>query len=82
MTDQIPIPNEPEKSIFKVLFHSFVIIPFLVAASLVFIYSLFSLLTYEDATPYDYLNDITVQDQFLRPKNSNFNVGNKDLNDK
>jgi HEAT repeat protein len=60
MTDQIPIPNEPEKSIFKILFHSFVIIPFLVAASLVFIYSLFSLLTYEDATPYDYLNDIKI----------------------
>ncbi|HIA30869.1 MAG TPA: HEAT repeat domain-containing protein, partial [Candidatus Marinimicrobia bacterium] len=60
MTDQIPIPNEPEKSIFKILFNSFVIIPFLVAASLVFIYSLFSLLTYEDATPYDYLNDIKI----------------------
>jgi len=60
MTDQIPIPNEPEKSIFKVLFNSFVIIPFLVAASLVFVYSLFSLLTYEDATPYDYLNDIKI----------------------
>ena len=60
MTDQIPIPNEPEKSILKVLFHSFVIIPFLVAASLVFVYSLFSLLTYEDATPFDYLNDIKI----------------------
>ena len=60
MTDQIPIPNEPEKSIFKILFNSFVIIPFLVAASLVFIYSLFSLLTYEDATAYDYLNDIKI----------------------
>ena len=60
MTNNIPTPNEPEKSILKVLFHSFVIIPFLVAASLVFVYSLFSLLTYEDATPFDYLNDIKV----------------------
>ena len=31
-------------------------------------------------TSNNYLNDISVQDQFLRPKNSNFNVGNKDLN--
>ena len=60
MTNKIPTPNEPEKSILKVLFHSFVIIPFLVAASLVFVYSLFSLLTYEDATPFDYLNDIKI----------------------
>ncbi len=60
MTNNIPTPNEPEKSILKVLFHSFVIIPFLVAASLVFVYSLFSLLTYEDATPFDYLNDIKI----------------------
>ena len=58
MTNHIPTPNEPEKSILKVLFHSFVIIPFLVAASLFFVYSLFSILTYEDATPYDFLNDI------------------------
>ena len=29
----------------------------------------------------DYINDISVQDAFLRPKNSNFNVKNKDLND-
>ena len=60
MTNNIPTPNEPEKSILKVLFHSFVIIPFLVAASLVFVYSLFSLLPYEDATPFDYLNDIKI----------------------
>jgi len=60
MKNKIPTPNEPEKSILKVLFHSFVIIPFLVAASLVFVYSLFSLLTYEDATPFDYLNDIKI----------------------
>lgn len=60
MTNHIPTPNEPEKSILKVLFHSFVIIPFLVAASLFFVYSLFSILTYEDATPYDYLNDIKI----------------------
>ena len=60
MTNNISTPNEPEKSILKVLFHSFVIIPFLVAASLVFVYSLFSLLTYEDATPFDYLNDIKI----------------------
>jgi len=31
-------------------------------------------------TSNNYLNDISVQDKFLRPKNSNFNVGNKDLN--
>ena len=60
MTNKIPTPNEPEKSILKVLFHSFVIITFLVAASLVFVYSLFSLLTYDDATPFDYLNDIKI----------------------
>ena len=30
----------------------------------------------------NYINDISVQDAFLRPKNSNFNVKNKDLNDK
>ena len=30
----------------------------------------------------DYLNDLTIQDSFLRPQNSNFNVKNKDLNDK
>jgi hypothetical protein len=43
------------------------------------------LVTNRKINPYlttnDYLNDITVQDQFLRPKNSNFNVSNKDLND-
>ncbi len=60
MTDRIPIPNKPEKSIAKVLFHSFVVIPLLVAVSFVFVYSLFSLLTYEDATPHDYLNDIKI----------------------
>jgi hypothetical protein len=30
----------------------------------------------------DYLNDLTIRDSYLRPKNSNFNVKNKDLNDK
>ena len=43
------------------------------------------LVTNRKINPYlitnNYLNDITIQDQFLRPKNSNFNVGNKDLND-
>ena len=29
----------------------------------------------------NYINDLSVQDKFLRPKNSNFNVKNKDLND-
>ena len=29
----------------------------------------------------NYINDLSVQDNFLRPKNSNFNVKNKDLND-
>ena len=29
----------------------------------------------------DYLKDIAIQDAFLRPKNSNFNIKNKDLND-
>jgi len=44
------------------------------------------LITNTQINPYltsnNYLNDISVQDKFLRPKNSNFNVGNKDLNDK
>ena len=44
------------------------------------------LITNKQINPYltsnNYLNDISVQDRFLRPKNSNFNVGNKDLNDK
>lgn len=44
------------------------------------------LVTNRQINPYlksnDYLNDISVQDKFLRPKNSNFNVRNKDLNDK
>ena len=44
------------------------------------------LITNTQINPYltsnNYLNDISVQDRFLRPKNSNFNVGNKDLNDK
>ena len=42
------------------------------------------LVTNRKINPYltsnNYLNDISVQDKFLRPKNSNFNVGNKDLN--
>ena len=32
-------------------------------------------------TKNNYINDISVQDKFLRPKNSNFNVKNNDLND-
>ena len=43
------------------------------------------LVTNRQINPYltgnNYLNDISVQDKFLRPKNSNFNVSNKDLND-
>ena len=43
------------------------------------------LVTNRQINPYltgnNYLNDISVQDKFLRPKNSNFNVRNKDLND-
>ena len=44
------------------------------------------LVTNRQINPYlignDYLNDLSIQDNFLRPKNSNFNVKNKDLNDK
>ena len=44
------------------------------------------LVTNRQINPYltsnNYLNDISVQDKFLLPKNSNFNVRNKDLNDK
>lgn len=29
----------------------------------------------------NYINDISIQDKFLRPKNSNFNVKNNDLNE-
>ena len=43
------------------------------------------LVTNRQINPYlqsnNYLNDISIQDKFLRPKNSNFNVRNKDLND-
>jgi len=44
------------------------------------------LVTNRQINPYlignNYLNDLSIQDNFLRPKNSNFNVKNKDLNDK
>ena len=44
-----------------------------------------TLVTNRQINPYltgnNYIDDISVQDNFLRPKNSNFNVTNKDLND-
>ena len=44
-----------------------------------------TLVTNRQINPYlignNYVDDISVQDNFLRPKNSNFNVTNKDLND-
>ncbi len=48
------------KSVLKVLIHSFVVIPVLIAVLGVFFFTFVSLLTQEEQSPLDYLNDIKV----------------------
>jgi len=54
-----PESQEPEeKSLFGIIVHSFFIIPFLIAVFCVLLFTAFSLLTKEQQTVYDYIEDI------------------------
>ena len=58
-----PVPQEipeTEKSFFNVIIHSFFVIPFLIAVFCILLFTAGHLLTREQQTVYDYLNDIKV----------------------
>ena len=52
--------NLKKKSLLKVTIHSFFIIPFLVTVFCLLLYGLFHILTNEEHSVYDYLNDVKV----------------------
>lgn len=61
MTEELSQNNteqEEEKSFFKVIIHSFFIIPFLIAVFCVLLFTAVNLLTRENRTAYDYLEDV------------------------
>lgn len=51
---------EPEKSFFSIIVHSFFVIPFLIAVFCVLLFTAMTLLTREQQSVYDLLNDIKV----------------------
>src|SRR5262245_21253753 len=54
-----PVAEEP-KSMFGVIVHSFFIVPFLLAVFSVLLYASVRILTMENRTSYDYLQDVKV----------------------
>jgi len=60
MSDPTPQPQTPEKerSFFGIIIHSFFIIPFLIAVFCVLLFAAVRLLTHEQKTAYDLLNDV------------------------
>jgi len=55
---QTPQPPENERSFFGIIIHSFFIIPFLIAVFCVLLFAAVRLLTHEQQTVYDFLNDV------------------------
>lgn len=55
---QDPQPNEEKKSVFGVIVHSFFIVPFMLAVFSVLLFASVRILTMEDRTVYDYLQDV------------------------
>src|SRR5437879_1308656 len=53
-------PPGEEKSFFKIIVHSFFIIPFLIVVFCLLLFTAVKLLTQEKRTAYDYLNDVKV----------------------
>ena len=51
-------PPEKERSFFGIIIHSFFIIPFLIAVFCVLLFAAVRLLTHEQQTVYDFLNDV------------------------
>ena len=62
MSDQKQIPPEEEekKSVFGVIVHSFFVVPFLLAVFSVLLYASVRILTMENRTVYDYLQDVKI----------------------
>ena len=64
MSNSEEIPNtaneapEEEKSFFKIIVHSFFIVPFLIAVFCVLLFTGIHLLTKEQRSVYDYLEDV------------------------
>src|SRR3989338_5274875 len=52
------VPQEIEKSFFKIIVHSFFIVPFLIAVFSVLLFAGIHLLTREQRSAYDYLEDV------------------------
>lgn len=55
-----PLYNEEPRSLFSVIVHSFFIVPFFLAVFSVLLYASVRILTMENRTVYDYLNDVKV----------------------
>lgn len=55
-----PLTGEEKKSLFGVIVHSFFIVPFFLAVFSVLLYASVRILTMENRTVYDYLNDVKV----------------------
>lgn len=55
-----PLYNEEPRSLFGVIVHSFFIVPFFLAVFSVLLYASVRILTMENRTVYDYLNDVKV----------------------
>ncbi|OGX27858.1 MAG: hypothetical protein A2787_08830 [Omnitrophica WOR_2 bacterium RIFCSPHIGHO2_01_FULL_48_9] len=59
-TENTEPQEEKEKSFFSVIIHSFFVIPFLIAVFCVLLFTAVHLLTSEQQTVYDFLNDVKV----------------------
>src|SRR3989338_497930 len=59
-TENTETQEETEKSFFSVIIHSFFVIPFLIAVFCVLLFTAVHLLTSEQQTVYDFLNDVKV----------------------
>ena len=59
-SQEIPNPPEEEKSFFRIIIHSFFIIPFLIAVFCAVLFAGIYMLTREQRSVYDYLEDIKI----------------------
>lgn len=57
---QVPVGSEEKQSVFGVIVHSFFVVPFLLAVFSVLLYASVRILTMENRTVYDYLEDVQV----------------------
>jgi HEAT repeat protein len=58
--DSNNVNGEKKKSLIRVTVHSFFVVPFLIAVFSILLYGLIRILTVEEHTVYDYLNDIKI----------------------